>query len=132
MKHTKESIIKDLKEEFETLSTEEWEECGDVNYQEYGGVLYRKGSDQIEVQFYRGYDDIPKEVPDRLDTWVDLETLIDGIDDIWNFADLENCGLSIGWAIQSLDAYGGFLSQESGWYFSEERILKPKSEGEEI
>jgi hypothetical protein len=118
-KHTIESVKIDLQNEFKTLSSE-WEECGDVNLLEYGGVRYRLSEqDQIEVEYFRGIDDTPKEVPDRLDTFIGLDELIDGLNDIWVFSDCETCGLSIGWAIMSLNAYNGFLSEESGWYFSE-------------
>ena len=109
MKFTLEKVLVDLKKEFESLSDKEWSESGDVNLIDQGGVKYRRSDDGIEAILYHGLDNIPDGVENEKHGYFDLEELTAQIDKIWSFSDVENCGLDIGFLIQSLDQYCGIF-----------------------
>jgi len=110
---TIEQVKQDLIKENKSLNRT-WQKVGDVNDIEYGGVRYRKGkSGDIEVILYIGKDNIPSDCKDIVSnkyiSEVYLSDLIEQIEDIWSYSDVENCGLNIGWLILSLDQYSGII-----------------------
>jgi hypothetical protein len=114
MKYTKKQVIKELRDEYKNLSEKEWSVCGDVNMEDHGGVEYRKDSaGNIEATLYHGLSNIEEGEEGVSNTkygTFDLDDLIADIDEIWGFSDVENCGLSIGWLLQSLDQYQGVFT----------------------
>lgn len=111
MKHTIESVTKDLTQEHSRLSVRNWSRAGDINPEDHGGIKYRKCKDsgEIDLVYYRGLIDLPEGIENEIHSSVTLSDLIDGLEDIWGYSDVENCGLDIGLAIMSLQSYNGIL-----------------------